>query len=195
MTDEMLALARENTKKAGVSNAVFLKGEMEAIPLPNDEVDVIISNCVVNLSPDKDAVLREAHRVLKPGGRLAIADIVSREEIPAAVQKSLELWAGCIAGALSEDDYRAKLAAAGFGEIEIEPFREYTAADAESGGLGELMKQAGKTGSHGLGIFSAVVRARKGSAAASQAPSGKLKETLEVISLPKGATSCGPECC
>ena len=134
MTDEMLDLARENARKAGVTNVEFLKGEMEDMPLPDSTVDVIISNCVVNLSPDKDAVLREAYRVLTPGGRFAVADIVTRGKMPAELKRSLELWAGCVAGALSEDDYRAKLAAAGFGDIEIEALREYTADDAESGG-------------------------------------------------------------
>jgi ubiquinone/menaquinone biosynthesis C-methylase UbiE len=190
MTDEMLALARENTRKAGVSNAVFLKGEMENMPLPNDEADVIISNCVVNLSPDKDAVLRESFRVLKPGGRLAISDIVSRGTIPASIQKSLELWAGCIAGALSETDYRAKLAAAGFESIDIEPFREYTVADAESGGLGEVVRELGKDGAEGLGIFSAVVRATKPASVTT-----KREEPLQVVSVSSGQ-ACGPgECC
>src|SRR5467141_303069 len=124
MTDEMLALANENKRKAGAENVEFLRGEIEHIPLPDNSVDVIISNCVVNLSPDKDAVLREAFRVLKPGGRFAVADIVTRGRMPSALQRSLELWAGCIAGALAEDDYAAKLAAAGFGEVEIEAVRE-----------------------------------------------------------------------
>jgi len=190
MTDEMLDLARENARRAGgVTNAVFLKGEMEGMPLPGNEVDVIISNCVVNLSPDKDAVLREAYRVLKPGGRLAISDIVSRGTIPAAIQKNLELWAGCIAGALSEDDYRSKLAAAGFEGIDIEPFREYTVADAESGGLGDIVRPLGKEGAAGLGIFSAVVRATKPVAAA------KAAERIDVVSVSSGQ-ACGPgECC
>jgi SAM-dependent methyltransferase len=190
MTDEMLDLARENAKKAGVANAVFVKGEMENMPLPNNEADVIISNCVVNLSPDKDAVLREAFRVLKPGGRLAISDIVSRGTIPAQIQKSLELWAGCIAGALSETDYRSKLAGAGFEGIDIEPFREYTIEDAESGGMGEVVSGLREKGVDGLGIFSAVVRATK--------PAGtttRKAETIEVISASAG-NSCGPgECC
>jgi ubiquinone/menaquinone biosynthesis C-methylase UbiE len=190
MTDEMLDLARENAKKAGVTNAVFVKGEMENMPLPNNEADVIISNCVVNLSPDKDAVLRESFRVLKPGGRLAISDIVSRGTIPAAVQKSLEAWAGCIAGALSETDYKAKLSAAGFEGIEIEPFREYTVADAESGGLGSVVKGLGKDATDGLGIFSAVVRATK----PANAPT-KTREPIEVVSVTSGQ-ACGPgECC
>src|SRR3989337_1763336 len=131
MTDEMLALARENQRKAGVTNVEFLKGEMEEMPLPDGTVDVIISNCVVNLSPDKDRVLEEACRVLKPGGRITIADIVTRGEMPQELRRSPELWAGCIAGALSEGDYRSKLAAAGFVAVDIEPTCEYTAADAE----------------------------------------------------------------
>ncbi len=161
MTDEMLELARENALKSGVTNAEFLKGELEDIPLPDATVDVIISNCVVNLSPDKDRVLAEALRVLKPGGRLAVSDIVAKQALPPAVARSLEMWAGCIAGALSEDDYRAKLTAAGFDDIEIEPYREFTVDDAESVGLGDVAReQAGQTAG-GLGIMSAVVRARK----------------------------------
>src|SRR5574338_1097512 len=114
MTDEMLALARENQRQAGVENVEFLKGEIESIPLPDNTVDVVISNCVINLSGDKDKVLREAFRVLKPGGRFAVSDVVVRGEVPAAVRRSMELWVGCVAGALSDSDYRAKLAAAGF---------------------------------------------------------------------------------
>jgi SAM-dependent methyltransferase len=132
MTDEMLALARENQKKAGVKNVEFLKGEIEHIPLPGNTVDVIISNCVINLSADKDQVLREAFRVLKPGGRLAVSDVVTRGEIPAKIRESVLLWVGCVAGALSEDDYRAKLAAAGFEDISLEPTRVYGAEDAQS---------------------------------------------------------------
>ena len=161
MTDEMLDLARENARKAGVTNVEFLKGEMEAMPLPDSTIDVIISNCVVNLSPDKDAVLREAHRVLTPGGRFAVADILTRGQIPEELKRSLELWAGCIAGALSVDDYQAKLAAAGFSDIEIETVREYTADDAESGGLGELVRKHAKQSAEPLGFISAIVRARK----------------------------------
>ncbi len=191
MTDEMLDLARENARRAGVSHAVFLKGEMESMPLPNNEVDVIISNCVVNLSPDKDAVLKEALRVLKPGGRLAISDIVTHGNMPAEIQKSLELWSGCIAGALSESDYRDKLASAGFEAVEIEPFREYTAADAESGGLGDAARKLGKTGAEGIGIFSAVVRAKKPASRVTK----PVAEPLEVISATQGQ-ACGPgECC
>jgi SAM-dependent methyltransferase len=130
MTDEMLALARENQRKAGVGNAEFLKGEIESIPLPDNSVDVIISNCVINLSADKDRVLREALRVLKPGGRLAISDVVVRGEVPVDVRRNIELWVGCIAGALSEHEYREKLAAAGFKDIEVEPTRVYNVEDA-----------------------------------------------------------------
>jgi SAM-dependent methyltransferase len=125
MTDEMLALANENKRKAGAQNVEFLKGHIESIPLPDNSVDVIISNCVINLSADKDRVLREAFRVLKPGGRLAISDVVTRGEIPAEVRKSILLWVGCIAGALEEQEYRDKLTAAGFGQIEVEPTRIY----------------------------------------------------------------------
>ncbi len=130
MTDEMLALARENQKKAGVTNVEFLKGEIEHMPLPDNTVDVIISNCVINLSADKDQVFREAFRVLKPGGRLAVSDIVARGEIPPEVKRSVELWTGCVAGALSDADYASKIKAAGFENIEIEPTRIYTADDA-----------------------------------------------------------------
>src|SRR5689334_8844006 len=117
MTDEMLALARENQKKAGVANVEFLKGEIENIPLPDNSVDVIISNCVINLSADKDRVLHEAFRVLKPGGRFAVSDVVTRGEIPEQIRKNMLLWVGCVAGALEEDEYRSKLAAAGFEAI------------------------------------------------------------------------------
>ena len=130
MTDEMLALANENKRKAGVENVEFLKGEIESIPLPDNSVDVIISNCVINLSADKDSVLREAFRVLKPGGRFAVSDVVTRGEILPEIRRSVLAWVGCIAGALEEDDYRSKLAAAGFEKIEVEPTRIYRAADA-----------------------------------------------------------------
>jgi arsenite methyltransferase len=130
MTDEMLALARDNQRKAGISNAEFLKGEMENIPLPNDSVDVIISNCVINLAADKDRVLREAFRVLKPGGRFAVSDVVVRGEVPADIRRSIELWVGCVAGALEESEYRAKLAAAGFEAVDVEPTRVYRIEDA-----------------------------------------------------------------
>ncbi|MBI3808151.1 MAG: arsenite methyltransferase [Nitrospirae bacterium] len=130
MTDEMLALARENQRKAGIENVEFLKGEIELIPLPDNSVDVIISNCVINLSSDKDRVLAEAFRVLKPGGRLAVSDIVVRGPVPTEVRLSVELWIGCVAGALEESAYRDKLAAAGFENITIEPTRVYRANDA-----------------------------------------------------------------
>ena len=130
MTDEMLALARENQRKAGVANVEFLRGTIENIPLPENTVDVIISNCVINLSGDKDRVLREAFRVLKPGGRLAVSDVVIRGEVPVEIRKSMELWVGCIAGALQETEYREKLAAAGFEGIDVEPTRIYQVEEA-----------------------------------------------------------------
>ena len=132
MTDEMLALARENQRKAGATNVEFLKGTIEAIPLPDSSVDVIISNCVINLSTDKDAVLREAFRVLKPGGRFAVSDVVVRGHVPADIRRSMELWVGCIAGALEEREYGSKLRAAGFTEVEVEPWRIYDVEDARS---------------------------------------------------------------
>ncbi len=130
MTDEMLALANENKRKAGVENVEFLRGEIENIPLPDNSVDVIISNCVINLSADKDRVLREAFRVLKPGGRFAVSDVVTRGEIMPAIRQSVLLWVGCVAGALDEEEYRSKLARAGFEHIEVEPTRIYRAEDA-----------------------------------------------------------------
>jgi SAM-dependent methyltransferase len=130
MTDDMLALARENQRKAGIGNVEFLKGEIENIPLPDDSVDVVISNCVINLSADKDRVLAEAFRVLKPGGRFAVSDVVVRGEVPVQVRRNMELWVGCIAGALEETEYRQKLAKAGFASIEIEPTRIYDVEDA-----------------------------------------------------------------
>jgi arsenite methyltransferase len=130
MTDEMLALANANKRKAGVENVEFLKGEIEKIPLPDSSVDVIVSNCVINLSADKDAVLREAFRVLKPGGRFAVSDVVTRGEILPEIRKSVLLWVGCIAGALEEAEYRTKLSAAGFADVEIEPTRIYRVEDA-----------------------------------------------------------------
>jgi SAM-dependent methyltransferase len=130
MTDDMLALARENQRQAGVENVEFLKGEIEKIPLPDNSVDVVISNCVINLSADKDRVLREAFRVLKPGGRFAVSDVVTRGEIPAEVRQSMLLWVGCVAGALQEQEYKAKLAAAGFTGISVEPTRIHSVEDA-----------------------------------------------------------------
>lgn len=138
MTDEMLALARENQRKAGVRNVEFLKGAIENIPLPENSVDVIISNCVINLSGDKDRVLAEAFRVLKPGGRLAVSDVVVRGRVPADIRKSMELWVGCIAGALEENEYREKLTRAGFEAIEVEPTRIYRVEEAR-----EFLEAAG----------------------------------------------------
>jgi arsenite methyltransferase len=138
MTDEMLALARTNAARAGVTNVEFLKGEMEHIPLPDAGVDVVISNCVVNLAPDKDRVLAEAFRVLRPGGRFAVSDIVVRGPVPAEIRRSVELWIGCVAGALDEAEYRLKLAKAGFVDIEVEPTRVYRVEDAR-----ELLAGAG----------------------------------------------------
>jgi arsenite methyltransferase len=132
MTDEMLALARDNQRKAGVENVELLKGEIEHIPLPDNSVDVVISNCVINLSPDKDSVVREAFRVLKPGGRFAVSDVVTSGEVPAGVRDSMLLWVGCIAGALEDYEYVAKLAKAGFEGIDIEPTRVYSIEDARS---------------------------------------------------------------
>ena len=130
MTDDMLALARENQSRAGVQNVEFLKGEIEHIPLPDSSVDVIISNCVINLSGDKDQVLREAFRVLKPGGRFAVSDVVVRGEVPADIRRSVELWVGCVAGAMRDSEYTDKLVKAGFAGIEIEPTRIYDVEDA-----------------------------------------------------------------
>lgn len=173
MTDEMLALARENQRKAGVENVEFLKGEIEHIPLPDNSVDVVISNCVINLSADKDRVLREAFRVLKPGGRFAVSDVVVRGDVPAQVQRSMELWVGCIAGALRDYDYVAKLARAGFDAIDIEPTRVYNIADARQFLAGEGIdvdaiapQVAGK-------FISAFIRAVK----------------------PAAKDCCGPACC
>lgn len=157
MTNEMLTLARENQRNAGVTNVEFLKGDLEAIPLLDASVDVIISNCVINLSTDKDQALREAFRVLKPGGRFAVSDVVVRGEVPAKIRKSVELWIGCVAGAMEESEYRAKLSAAGFTGIEVVPTRVYTSKDVQSlrPDLVEVMAEAdGK-------FMSAFVRAVK----------------------------------
>jgi arsenite methyltransferase len=137
MTDEMLALARENQRKAGAANVEFLKGEIENIPLPDKSVDVVISNCVINLSADKDRVLREAFRVLKPGGRFAVSDVVVNGEVPAEIRRSVELWIGCVAGAMEVSEYRNRLAAAGFEGIDIEPTRVYDVEDARQFLTGE----------------------------------------------------------
>jgi SAM-dependent methyltransferase len=151
MTDEMLDLARENQRKAGATNVEFLKGTMEAIPLPDQSVDVIISNCVINLSADKDAVFREAFRVLKPGGRFAVSDVVVRGDLPDEVRRNMELWVGCIAGALQDGEYATRLRAAGFADIELDVWRVYESAD---------LSVAGATDTTGR-VVSAFVRARK----------------------------------
>ena len=161
MTDEMLALARENQAKSGLPNVEFLKGEIEHIPLPDNSVDVIISNCVINLSADKQQVLREAFRVLKPGGRFAVSDVVVRGNVPAAIRRSVELWVGCVAGAMEEQEYTEKLARAGFTEINVEPWRVYKTDEARS-----FIEQAGldytSVAAQADGRFmSAFVRARK----------------------------------
>src|SRR5436309_12881295 len=173
MTDEMLALARENQKKAGAANVEFLKGTIEHIPLPDNAVDVIISNCVINLSSDKDAVLREAFRVLKPGGRFAVSDVVVRGDVPADVRRSMELWVGCIAGALEEKEYRSKLAGAGFIDIEVDAWRVYNVEDARSF-LTDSGLDVGALAPQVEGMFaSAFIRATK----------------------PIAKPCCGPTCC
>jgi arsenite methyltransferase len=174
MTDEMLALARENQKKAGIGNVEFLKGAIENIPLPENAVDVIISNCVINLSGDKDRVLAEAFRVLKPGGRFAVSDVVVRGEVPAEIRKNMELWVGCIAGALQETEYREKLARAGFENVDVEATRIYRAEEARDF-LAAAGLDAGAVAAQIDGKFiSAFVRATK--------PAAK-------------SACCGPACC
>jgi arsenite methyltransferase len=173
MTDEMLALARENQRKAGVTNVEFLKGTIERIPLPDRSVDVVISNCVINLASDKDAVLREAFRVLKPGGRFAVSDVVVRGDVPPEIRRSMELWVGCIAGALEESEYDAKLQAAGFVDVDVEPWRVYALNDARefltTSGIDVDAVAAQVEGR----IASAFIRARK----------------------PEAKSCCGPDCC
>ncbi len=161
MTDEMLALARENQRKAGVENVEFLKGEIEQIPLPDNSVDVVISNCVINLSADKDRVLREAFRVLKPGGRFAVSDVVTRGEVPAEVRRNMLLWVGCIAGALGQDEYVAKLAGAGFDAVEIEPTRVYSIEDARTFLSGQGVDVDAMAPAVEGRFFSAFIRATK----------------------------------
>src|SRR5580704_909957 len=169
MTDEMLALARENQRKAGVANVEFLKGEIEQIPLPDNSVDIIISNCVINLSADKDKVFGEAFRVLKPGGRFAVSDVVVRGDVPAEVRKSMLLWVGCIAGALEESEYLAKLKSAGFEDVSVDPTRVYNVEDGrqfltEAGvDVDAIAPQVNEK------FFSAFVRANKSKAACCQA--------------------------
>jgi arsenite methyltransferase len=177
MTDEMLALARDNQRKAGATNVEFLKGSIEAIPLPANSVDVIISNCVINLSGDKDAVLREAFRVLKPGGRFAVSDVVVRGEVPADIRRSMELWVGCIAGALEEKEYATKLQAVGFTDVEVEPWRIYKIDDARAF-LTEAGVDVDRLAPNVEDKFaSAFVRARKPEAAGA------------------AQSCCGPDCC
>jgi arsenite methyltransferase len=176
MTDEMLALANDNKRKAGIENVEFLKGEIEHIPLPDNSVDVIISNCVINLSADKDRVLREAFRVLKPGGRLAVSDVVTRGEILPEIRQSVLLWVGCVAGALDEDEYRSKLAAAGFEQVDVEPTRIYGAEDAREFLTGQGIDVDAIAPQVDGKFMSAFVRAVK--------PSSVVKEAC-----------CGPTCC
>jgi arsenite methyltransferase len=173
MTDEMLALARENQRKAGATNVEFLKGTIEAIPLPDSSVDVIISNCVINLSSDKDAVLREAFRVLKPGGRFAVSDVVVRGHVPADIRRSVELWVGCIAGALEEQEYGAKLRAAGFEDVDVEPWRIYNVEDARDYLSGSGVDVDAVAPQVEGKFASAFIRARK----------------------PESRSCCGPGCC
>lgn len=177
MTDEMLALANENKAKAGVENVEFLKGEIEHIPLPDNSVDVIISNCVINLSGDKPRVLREAFRVLKPGGRFAVSDVVVKGEVPADIRKNMELWIGCVAGALEDTEYRQLLAGAGFEAVDLEPTRIYKAADARTFLVEAGLDRPGLAESIDGKFMSAFVRASK--------PGGEKA----------GAACCGPNCC
>ncbi len=170
MTDEMLALARDNQHKAGAGNVEFIKGEIENIPLPDDTVDVIISNCVINLSADKDRVLREAFRVLKPGGRFAVSDVVTRGAVPEQLRSDMLLWVGCIAGALEESDYRARLAAAGFDTIGIEPTRIYKINNAREFLIGKGVDVDALASEIDGKFMSAFIRAVKPRAAACCAP-------------------------
>jgi len=173
MTDAMLELARANQTKAGATNVEFLKGTIESIPLPANSVDVIISNCVINLSADKDAVLREAFRVLKPGGRFAVSDVVVRGEVPTEVRRNMELWVGCIAGALEDTEYEQKLKAAGFTDVSVEPWRVYSIDDARAFLTSAGLDVDGLAQRVDGAIVSAFVRAQK----------------------PVQKTCCGPECC
>ncbi|MFL6622746.1 MAG: arsenite methyltransferase [Sulfurifustis sp.] len=165
MTDEMLALAEENKRKSGLTNVEFLRGEIENIPLPDNSVDVIISNCVINLSSDKDRVLKEAFRVLKPGGRFAVSDVIVRGAVPAEIRKNMELWVGCVAGALSDYEYVAKLAKAGFENIDIEPTRIYSIEDARSFLTGQGLDVDALAGEVEGKFMGAFVRATKSQAA------------------------------
>jgi SAM-dependent methyltransferase len=179
MTDEMLALANENKQRAGATNVEFLRGEIENIPLPSNTVDVIISNCVINLSGDKPTVLREAFRVLKPGGRFAVSDVIVRGDVPEAVKKNMELWVGCVAGALEEEEFKRLLADAGFENVDIEPTRIYTEEDATNFLSGAGMDPALSKGIDGS-FMSAFIRARK--------PARRVFAEGEV-------KCCGPDCC
>jgi SAM-dependent methyltransferase len=181
MTDEMLALANENKRKSGLENVEFLKGEIEQIPLPDNSVDVVISNCVINLSSDKAAVLREAFRVLKPGGRFAVSDVVTRGEMLPEIRKNVLLWVGCIGGALEESDYRANLESAGFSAIDIEPTRIYRVEDAREFLSGQGLDVDAIAPQIDGKFFSAFVRAAKPAEAAAVAPADK--------------SCCGPTCC
>ena len=174
MTDEMLALAEQNKLKSGLKNVAFLKGEIENIPLPPESVDVIVSNCVINLSGDKDRVLQEAFRVLRPGGRFAISDVVVRGEVPQEIRKSMELWVGCVAGALSESEYRDKLAAAGFESVDIEVTRVYDVNDAR-----EFLRSSGIDGE----------------AVASQVQDKFVSAFVRAVKPVQGKACCGPTCC
>lgn len=186
MTDDMLALAERNKQASGLANVHFLKGEIEAIPLPANSVDVIISNCVINLSGDKDRVLREAFRVLKPGGRFAVSDVVVRGELPPAIRKSMELWAGCVAGALSDTDYVRRLATAGFEHAAIEVTRVYDAGDARDLFAGQGAEVEGLAEAVDGKLVSAFVRATK-PARHGEAQAAKTKG--------QGASCCAPSCC
>ena len=181
MTDEMLALARENQKKAGVENAEFLKGEIENIPLPDNTVDVVISNCVINLSVDKRRVLREAFRVLKPGGRFAVSDVVLCSEIPATLRNNPELWAGCVAGAMQESQYRSELAEAGFADVGIEPTRVFRSADVReflSAAGAEAVSVADQADGK---IMSAFVRATKPAPGGAGSTKGKAVSRIQIL--------------
>lgn len=172
MTDDMLALARENQRRAGATNVEFLKGTIESIPLPDQSVDVIISNCVINLSVDKDAVLREAFRVLKPGGRFAVSDVVLRGSVPPELRRSLELWVGCVAGALQEEEYASKLKAAGFADVEVDPWRVYQVDEARAFLAGTGIDVDAIAPQVEGKVASAFIRARRPAAAACCASTG-----------------------
>ena len=187
MTDEMLAVASDNKRKSGLQNVEFLKGEIENIPLPDNSVDVVISNCVINLSSDKAAVLREAFRVLKPGGRFAVSDVVTRGEMLPEIRKNVLLWVGCIAGALEENEYRLKLAAAGFTAIDIEPTRIYKVEDAREFLCGQGLDVDAIAPQIDGKFFSAFVRATKPAAASAASATSAAPSSTK--------SSCGPDCC